>query len=96
MYILKGKTPVEVYDVLEWAAWFETADRIVKQTELADDVRISTVFLGLDHGFGGPPKLFETMVFGGWDDGNQWRYGTWKEAEAGHEQAVNRCKTPAP
>jgi len=89
-YILDGKEPVEVSDVITWATQFETADRIVKQTTLSKDIRVSTVFLGLDHQFGdGPPLLFETMVFGGEHDQDQWRYSTWDEAEAGHRVVVN-------
>jgi hypothetical protein len=32
--------------------------------------------------------VFETMIFGGPDDGYQRRYATWKEAEAGHKEAL--------
>lgn len=62
-YILVGQTPVPCDDLMEWAAWFEEADRRVFET-CAGDYRVSTVFLGLDHSFGhGPPILFETMIF---------------------------------
>lgn len=39
-------------------------------------VRLSTVFLGIDHGagFSRDPVLFETMIFGGQRDGEQYRY----------------------
>ena len=98
-YILgeDGKTPVHV-DLMEWAEWFETADRRVAATEIGvvgdDDAnRVSTVFLGLDHSFEtGPPLLFETMVFGGPMDQEMDRYTTWEEAEAGHLAMVNRVK----
>jgi hypothetical protein len=38
---------------------------VVKQTSLDNGYWVSTVWLGLDHGFGddGPPLIFETMVF---------------------------------
>ena len=53
------------------------------------DVSVSTVLLGLDHGFGdGPPLIFETMIFGGEHAGDQWRYGTKEEAERGHLRIV--------
>ena len=86
-YILEGRTPVVCDDLLKWGAWFETADRHVLQT-VQDDVRVSTVFLGLDHSFGnGPPLLFESMVFGGPHDQELMdRYSTWEEAEAGHSK----------
>lgn len=48
----------------EWVKMFEDSEgRIVKQ-EYVGKLFISTVFLGLDHGWGnGPPVLWETMVF---------------------------------
>lgn len=49
----------------EWCGlWEMTGDyRILKQ-EYVGDYWISTVWLGLDHGFGlGAPLIFETMVF---------------------------------
>lgn len=52
---------------------------------------VSTVFLVIDHNFGdGPPLVFETMIFGGPCDQEQWRYATYDEAEAGHRAAVER------
>ncbi len=53
-------------------------------------VRVSTVFLALDHQHtpGGPPLLFETMIFGGEHDMWQDRYSTWVEAQEGHARAV--------
>jgi hypothetical protein len=47
-YILKGKEPVQVYDLFEWAKWSEHADKTVKRTVLPDGVIISTVFIGTD------------------------------------------------
>ena len=86
-YILVGREPVPEPDLLKWAKWFETADRIVRRDEI-DGVRISTVFLGLDHAFsGGVPLLFETMIFGGEHDGYQTRAHTWDEAVAQHLKA---------
>lgn len=89
-YILIGQTPVPEPDVLKWADWFETADRVVFRTEMASAL-ISTVFLGLDHRhFGdGPPILFETMIFSdGGEVVDMWRCSTWLEAEAQHQRAV--------
>jgi hypothetical protein len=37
----------------------------VDETDINDDVYVSTVWLGLDHNWGGRPHIFETMVFGG-------------------------------
>lgn len=87
-YILEGKTPVPVDDVLVWEEWFEKADRHVDKTELPNGVSVSTVFLGLDHGWNGDIELFETMIFGGEHDGFQDRCSTWEEAEAMHKRAI--------
>lgn len=88
-YILEGKIPKPIDDILEWGEWFEKANRHVAKTDLSNDVSISTVFLGIDHSFeGGKPILFETMIFGGKHDQYQERYATWEEAEVGHSQAV--------
>lgn len=66
----------------------------VGRTDLPNGGYVSTVFLGLDHGLwrDGPPHIFETMVFlpAGDDYGEQLRYSTWEEAEAGHKEAVER------
>ena len=67
-YILNEKhEAVHCLDTLEWARWFETADRRVRLTRVGPYF-ISTVFLGLDHLFrrlGRPhePLLFETMAW---------------------------------
>ncbi len=94
-YILKDKEPVECHSLMEWAKWFENADRIVKQEEIGD-VKVSTVFLGLDHSFGnGVPLLFETMIFGGKYDQYQDRCYSWDEAEEMHRHAVAIVKGEA-
>ena len=89
-YILRDKVPVAVDDLMLWAMAFEKMDRRVALTVGDNGVRMSTVFLGLDHSFGfsgGPPLLFETMIFGGEHDEYCDRYSTWAEAEVGHEKA---------
>jgi len=93
-YILDGHKAVPVDDLLEWGRWFETAPRHVARTSLPGGIEVSTVFLGLDHRFGGdgPPLIFETMVFGGEYDQYQDRYSTWEEAEKGHADVVSRVK----
>lgn len=90
-YILKNKRPCPIGDVLVWARWFEDNGRLVQATKKGE-VRVSTVFLGIDHGFGisAKPILFETMVFGGKHDGRQVRYCTWGEAVKGHKAMVDK------
>ncbi len=92
-YKLDGHNPVPCDDTLEWAQWYEKADRRIALTDVAPDVHVSTVFLSIDHNWGdGPPVLFETMVFGGPLDEEQVRYCTWDEAELGHAAMVERVK----
>ena len=92
-YILKDKKVIPVNDVLEWAKMFEKKDRRVAEDNIGE-VRISTVFLGLNHRFGkGKPLIFETMVFGNCIfDNYQERYSTYEEAEKGHKFMVKRVK----
>lgn len=86
-FILKDKKAVVCEDISEWGKFMGNPDRIVKQEDIGD-VRISTVFLGLDHQFGeGEPLLFETMIFGGKEDQYQDRCSTWEEAEKMHLKA---------
>jgi hypothetical protein len=63
--------------------------RIVAQVDITPDIRVSTVFLG---GFmtyqDRVPKLFETMVFGGPQDGRTEKAETWEEAERNHRAIV--------
>lgn len=84
--------------VEEWSAWyeadipmkpFEEGGRRVTYTEFGSpDKRVSTVFLPIDHSFGGPtPLLFETMAFG-FGSEIQERYETVEEARQGHQQIV--------
>ena len=88
-YILVDRRSVPCPWLLSWATWMETEDRHVKET-IQDDVRVSTVFLGLDHSFGqsGPPILFESMCFVAGEGVDQRRYATWEEAERGHDDMV--------
>lgn len=86
-YILDGKKAIKCDDLMEWAKWFENCSRRVELTE-RNNIKVSTVFLGLDHSFGnGKPMLFETMIFGGPHSEFCSRYTTWEEAEAGHTKA---------
>lgn len=96
-YILDENLHAIPVDHLEWAKWYENAERRVALTKISENIKVSTVFLGLDHNFmlDGPPAIFETMVFGGPMDQNQERYSTWEEAEAGHEVMVAKVRTCA-
>jgi hypothetical protein len=96
-YMLSPTNEVVVTnDVLEWAAWMQTADRTVSNDYDEGDpdrqVRVSTVFLGLDHSFGigDPPILWETLVFGGPLDGEMQRYSSHEAALIGHQAMCQR------
>ena len=92
MFILRNRIPIPEPDTLRWGRWMELhrEDRIVAQVQVGPFF-VSTVFLGLDHGFCSPtPVLFETMVFAGpkGRDLAQDRYSSWEQAEEGHRRMV--------
>jgi hypothetical protein len=90
-YILDENKKIKPVELLEWAQWLENnPDRVVGKT-IIGEVKVSTVFLGLDHNFwdDGPPVLWETMIFGGKHDQYQDRCGgNYEQAEAMHMKAV--------
>ena len=95
---------VPVDDLFVWAEWFEKNPdkRRVALTEFESGLRVSTVFLGLNHAWGnGPDQWFETMTFGPKQEREifgrkrmigeemyRQRYATIEEARAGHAKAV--------
>ena len=97
-YILRGREIVNCdhMGLTEWAKAYEAlGDRHLGDTTIKG-VRVSTVFLGFDHSFGGgQPVLFETMVFGGKLDQQMKRYCTNDEAERGHKRMVHRVSQSA-
>ena len=80
----------------EWDKLFEDMEyRRVGWTRLWWGGDISTVWLGLDHGFGGRRVTFETMGFGLF--GRELcclRYATTEEAERGHKAMVKYWTNP--
>lgn len=89
----------EAIGLWEWVRLCELPGyRRVATTVLEDGRWVSTVWFGLDHGFGGPPLIFETMVFSAETHeamGRQvhesldcYRYATEIQALAGHESVV--------
>lgn len=80
-------------DLMEAARFHKSDRRFVAKTKVYEGCEVSTVFLGLDHRFGdGPPLVFETLVFGGTEDGEGDRYSTYAEAVAGHARFVEKCQ----
>lgn len=93
-YILDGHKVIEEPDRLTWARWIATYRPRVSCTYFGPGVKVSTVFLGLDHRFlePGPPLVFETLVFGGQHDGYMTRASTWDEALEQHAAACELVK----
>jgi hypothetical protein len=88
----------------EWSEFMEHGERHVGYYE-ANGVRVSTVFLGVDHSFGfdlcpdanGKPILWETMVFGGLMDSHMERYTSIEAARQGHARILNKAmRLPMP
>lgn len=97
-YMLIDGKVVETSDIMEWAKWYgENRDLCrVDLDEIIGSVigqpyRVSTVFLALDHNFGGGnPILWETMVFWeGFSDLYCQRYSSLESAKQGHQKAVS-------
>lgn len=65
--------------------------QVVSAADPSKAFDVSTVWLGLDHGMGGPgaPIIFETMVFAeDWDGLDCRRYCTQAQARQGHIEMV--------
>ena len=94
-YILDlERNPIKEPNIMKWGRWFKKNERHIGDTKIGD-IRISTVFLGLDHQFDiqpGSPVLWETMVFGGELDGEMERYTSLESAKYGHNKMVERVK----
>lgn len=73
----------------QWSTLLNDDDyKIIEQTAINADIKVSTVWLGLVH-IGG---FFETMIFGGHRDQDLWRYYTEKAARRGHKDIVAMVK----
>jgi len=90
-YKLVG-TEVVPCSLLEWGVAFGKT-RIGRYANR--EVIVSTVFLGMDHGYPPDPTrpvVFETRVSGGPLDGSQGRYPTYEAAIKGHNEWVKLVK----
>ena len=63
----KGRPPEKVDSIIQWCLSLEKNERHVCE-DIFDDVRVSTTFLGIDHGFSmsedATPILFERTLGG--------------------------------
>lgn len=80
-------------DVDAWAKRYEdrkSGDWWIVGKTIVGDAQVSTVWLGMDHNYGrgGPPMIFESMIFGGEHAEDMERYSTWEEATDGHAWIV--------
>lgn len=103
--LLPDHTVREEPNLLAWARWYETADRVVREEQIGPWF-ISTVFLGIDHNYArqihpeAPPLLFETMVFLAPDTHSILKNGhndvqrcsTWDQAVAQHSRYVRQLQ----
>ena len=96
-YILRNRKtiPATFQEWLDWCVEENNAGRDYKRVALneKDGVRVSTVFLGLNHALHAnePPLIFETMIFGGEHDQEQDRCSTWDEAEQMHKRMCEKA-----
>lgn len=95
-WIIKDGIAVPEPDLLTWSRWYEKERDKYQRVDEVLGIRVSTVFLGLDHSFDhGEPVLWETMVF---DDDNgsrdlgQWRFVFQDEAYKFHDDKVKELK----
>ncbi len=56
---------------------------------IGTDIRVSTIFTGINVSPFGPSPMFETMIFGGDHHLKQWRCFTFDDALKQHEYAVS-------
>lgn len=83
---------------LAWGRDFEnrlTNGGVIGRDTLWNGIWVSTMWMGLDHNFGGGrPLIFESMAFEGpgprSQDLDQDRYSTLEEAKAGHAAMVKK------
>jgi hypothetical protein len=63
-----------------------------RRTRVGDGVYVSTVWLGADQAYEGPPQFWETMLLGGAHAGRQWRYSSREAALAHHDWIVTALR----
>ena len=99
-YILDDNNkPIRVDSYKEYYNWKEQVPgkhpvcsiQVAKTS--TDRTQVSTVFLGLDHGYSGKPVLWESMVFSSDDkelDETCIRYTSHEEALKGHKELCEK------
>jgi hypothetical protein len=97
LYYDKQGNPID--DTIEWGNLRSDEEYSRIGSTVEGDYWVSTVWLGIDHSFlGGPPIIFETMVFKGnadsFDPTDRYmeRYSTLHEAQSGHARICNMVR----
>jgi hypothetical protein len=91
-YLLKDRQPVLCSDPITWARELDSKTRTVAQSTVGD-VRVSTIFTGMDYTVEGQrPLVFETMVFYPDNTSDRERYTSWEAAEEGHRRIVEAVR----
>jgi hypothetical protein len=78
-------------DVTEWSKQMDNETKIIQRDQIGEKL-VSTVFLGIDHGWGWhqEPLLFETMIFPihSWNEEYCERCSTYDQAVEMHRKAI--------
>lgn len=94
----KDKARRELYRRLGYREDYDEKNRVVAQDNIeykGKTYRVSTVDLGLDHGFGGSKPLYwETMIFedNSWHDLYMERYSSRTDAKNRHEEILKHFR----
>lgn len=96
-YVLDERgQPAPATSLLQWAKGVEDREIVIVKQEWFDNVKVSTVFLPLDHSFGrGIPILWETMIFTNRADLHLFQRrcgGNREQAEAMHAEICAQVK----
>ena len=96
VYILVDKKPVVCEDLEAWRKWVEKLENRKVAHDFVGDVRIKTIFLGLDVSMkflDEKPEFFETVILGGEFDSYRARTATWEDALDAHAGAVKLVRS---
>jgi hypothetical protein len=99
-YTINHLHEIKPCGIEEWAIWFEHnfgGPLHFMFKTYAEDIEVSTVFLGIDHNFfgDGPPLIFETMVFRDGLGDEMMRCSTWEQAQEQHREMCQMCISKA-
>jgi hypothetical protein len=88
-YILDAERQIKPVDLETWATWVGNPDNRAVAHDSYRGVTVSTVFIGVDANVNfDPPRLFETMVFGGVLDCEVFRTENWAAANQKHQEVL--------